>query len=104
MTTTKIEKAGKSGAKPAAGVELRSHQSKMEPMHWILPDASALLDVGCNVGELLRVCRETYPAMDLAGIDINSSSIEKAKAKLPGADIRYGHGFQLPFPVAASTA
>lgn len=70
----------------------------MEPTHWIPSDAATLLDVGCNTGELLCHFRRSYPQMQLAGIDINHAAIEKAKAKLPDADIRQGYGFQLPFP------
>ena len=102
METTEIVR-GNDGAKNSATrgtlSEMRSrHPSRMEPIHWIPPDSSALLDVGCNVGELLKDCRIRYPKMHLAGIDINRSSIEKARTKLPGADIQQGHGFQLPFP------
>jgi SAM-dependent methyltransferase len=74
-----------------------SRHSRMEPMHWIPEDTTRLLDVGCNTGDLLSECRLHHPDMRLAGIDINQSSIEKAKRKLPDAEIRQGYGFQLPF-------
>lgn len=57
-----------------------------------------MLDVGCNVGDLLLSCRDWFPRMRLAGIDINHSAIEIAKSKVPEADIRQGFGYELPFP------
>lgn len=72
-------------------------RSKMEPFSWILEDVPSLLDVGCNAGELLAECRRMYPRMSLAGIDINHSAIEKARAKVPDAEIHQGYGFELPF-------
>jgi SAM-dependent methyltransferase len=74
-----------------------SRQSRMEPIHWIPEDTTSLLDVGCNTGDLLEECRLHYPKIRLAGIDINHSSIEKAKRMLPDAEIQQGYGFQLPF-------
>jgi len=75
-----------------------NRHNRMEPMHWIPDHASSLLDVGCNAGDLLYDCRQQYPDMHLAGIDINHSAVEKAKLKVPDADIRQGFGFELPFP------
>jgi SAM-dependent methyltransferase len=69
----------------------------MEPFHWIPPDTSTLLDVGCNTGDLLLDCRRRFPQMQLAGIDINHAALQTAKRKLPDAEIREGYGFQLPF-------
>jgi SAM-dependent methyltransferase len=79
------------------GLQSKAKSSPMEPIHWVPGDISALLDVGCNVGDFLEDCHRRYPAMRLAGIDINHASIEKARAKLPDADIHQGYGFQLPF-------
>jgi SAM-dependent methyltransferase len=73
------------------------HHNQMEPIYWVPGDATALLDVGCNVGAFLSQCRQYHPHMRLAGIDINQSAIEIARTKLPDADIRQGYGFQLPF-------
>ena len=69
----------------------------MEPIHWIPPDAEALLDVGCNTGDLLADCRRLYPRMRLAGIDVNHSAIEIARRKVPDAEIHQGFGYRLPF-------
>lgn len=73
------------------------HESPMEPTHWIPSDCESLLDVGCNVGELLSDFRACYPNLQLAGIDINQSATEAAKAKVPDAEIHQGFGFKLPF-------
>jgi SAM-dependent methyltransferase len=71
--------------------------SRMEPEHWIPADATALLDVGCNIGDLLLACHEWYPDMQLAGVDINRPAIEIAKSKVPQAEIHQAFGFELPF-------
>jgi SAM-dependent methyltransferase len=75
-----------------------NHTSRMEPLRWIPANTKALLDVGCNTGDLLHTFREKYPQMHLAGIDINYSAIQTAQDKLPDANIHQGYGFQLPFP------
>jgi SAM-dependent methyltransferase len=69
----------------------------MEPPRWIPRETASLLDVGCNTGDLLYDYRQRYPRMQLAGIDINHSAIQIAKAKLPDAEIHQGYGFELPF-------
>jgi SAM-dependent methyltransferase len=75
-----------------------SHRgSRMEPAFWIPPDAKSLLDVGCNTGALLHQLHSSYPNLELAGIDINHSAVQTAKALLPDVEIRQGFGYQLPF-------
>jgi SAM-dependent methyltransferase len=69
----------------------------MEPGYWIPRETRALLDVGCNTGDLLCDLRRRSPGMELVGIDINHSAVEIAKAKLPDVEIRQGYGFELPF-------
>jgi SAM-dependent methyltransferase len=69
----------------------------MEPMRWIPPETGALLDVGCNTGDLLADCRRLYPRMRLAGIDVNHSAIEAARRKVPDAELHQGFGYRLPF-------
>ena len=70
---------------------------RMEPPRWIPQDTASLLDVGCNTGDFLFDCRQYNPHMQLAGIDINHSAVQTARAKLPDADIHQGYGFELPF-------
>lgn len=71
--------------------------SRMEPLRWLPPGTGSLLDVGCNVGDLLLQCARHYPAMRLAGIDVNAEAIAKARARLPSADLRVAEGERLPF-------
>lgn len=69
----------------------------MEPVFWVKPDTSSLLDVGCNDGALLADLSERYPGMQLAGIDINTTTLAAAKARLPEAEIHQSVGYELPF-------
>lgn len=78
-----------------------SRQNLMDPTSWIPVHSSALLDVGCNVGELLKACSIRLPAMRLAGIDINKDAVQVARKEVPHADIREGYGFELPFHSAS---
>jgi SAM-dependent methyltransferase len=71
--------------------------SRMEPAYWIPPDATSLLDVGCNAGALLRDLHRRYPKMELTGIDINQTAVQIAKATLPDVEIHQGFGYELPF-------
>jgi SAM-dependent methyltransferase len=71
--------------------------NQMHPLRWVLPDAAALLDVGCNAGELLQYCRGHYPAMRLAGVDLNPQALAKARAVLPEADLHEASADCLPF-------
>jgi len=58
-----------------------------------------ILDVGCGKGEWL-VELETWGARQelLHGIDLDSNRIEKARRRLPAADLRIGHAEELPWP------
>src|SRR3989442_11799330 len=70
----------------------------MHPINWVQPEAVSLLDVGCNVGELLSYCREFYPAMHLAGVEVNKVAFEKACQSLPDAEFHLTAAHNLPFP------
>jgi SAM-dependent methyltransferase len=70
----------------------------MHPIRWVPPDAAALLDVGCNVGEFLSYCHEFYPAIRLAGVEINEIALAKARENLPMADLHLVGSCDLPFP------
>lgn len=71
--------------------------NEMHPMRWISPSTKRLLDIGCNAGALLADCRENYPSVALAGVDVNAGAIEKARAAISGAAIHQIHGAELPF-------
>jgi SAM-dependent methyltransferase len=76
-------------------------QNLMHPIRWVPPEAGALLDVGCNAGELLGYCRALYPEMRLAGVDVNSNILEKVREYLPGADLHTAGAESLPLPDAS---
>jgi ubiquinone/menaquinone biosynthesis C-methylase UbiE len=86
---------------PSAQNNAVNRENLMHPIRWVPPDASAVLDVGCNAGELLCYCRALYPAMRLAGVDVNSSILEKARNYLPDADFYAGGAESLPFADAS---
>src|ERR1700690_3128995 len=50
--------------------------NQMDGLSWIDPAATSLLDLGCNVGELLGAAGSHYPHLKLAGVDVNHSAIE----------------------------
>ena len=70
----------------------------MHPIRWIPPDASSLLDVGCNAGELLAYCDSLHPAIRLAGVEINSVALAKARQCVPNAELHAAGAESLPFP------
>jgi SAM-dependent methyltransferase len=69
----------------------------MHPIRWVPSDALALLDVGCNVGAFLRHCHEAYPAIRLAGVEVNSETLEAARRNVPEADLHVAGAADLPF-------
>jgi SAM-dependent methyltransferase len=75
----------------------------MNGLGWVRPAAGAtsLLDLGCNVGELLGAAASLYPQLKLTGVDVNSAAIESARQHLPQADLRQCDGPLLPFGDAA---
>jgi SAM-dependent methyltransferase len=73
----------------------------MGALYWVPPGATALLDVGCNVGEFLVGARATYPALRLAGCDVNPTAVEHARRAVPGADVQVSEADALPYPDGA---
>jgi SAM-dependent methyltransferase len=57
----------------------------------------SLLDVGCNVGAWLEECAGRYPGIRLAGIDINESALEVARARLPAVELHRSGAETIPF-------
>lgn len=80
---------------------LRQRQNRtargMDPARWVQPTARSVLDVGCNAGELLGDLRGKFPAVRLAGCDVNRVATEKARLSVPDADIRDAGVIDLPF-------
>src|SRR5690606_12961820 len=64
-----------------------------------------LLEIGCGVGAVLGVLGETFPGLDLSGIDLVPSQIDSARAELASrglsADLRVGDAAALPFDDAS---
>lgn len=58
-----------------------------------------LLDLGCGTGEMLRLLRQMDQDVELAGIDLSSNMIAKAKEKgIPNAVFLEGDAEHLPYP------
>lgn len=65
-----------------------SYQFAAERLHSLAPDARAILDVGCGDGLLLRRLAQLYRRdLDLVGLDLSESELERAAALFP--DARY---------------
>jgi len=71
--------------------------NQMDGLRWIDPSGASLLDLGCNVGELLGEAARLYPHLRLAGVDVNRFAIDTARRNLPAADLRHCDGPRLPF-------
>jgi SAM-dependent methyltransferase len=72
-------------------------QNPMDGLSWIDPEGTSLLDLGCNVGELLGAAASRYPHLKLAGVDVNHAAIETARRNVPQADLHQCDGPKLPF-------
>jgi len=55
----------------------------------------AFLDIACGIGQMLKVAEKDK--LQLSGIDISAVAVQKAKNRLPSADIRKGNAEELPF-------
>src|ERR1041385_4606256 len=73
------------------------YENWMHPIRWVPGDAGSLLDIGCNVGELLTYCRAFYPKMRLCGVDVNRAAVDKARRNLPDAELHAAGVEELPF-------
>jgi SAM-dependent methyltransferase len=71
--------------------------NQIDGLSWLDPDAASLLDLGCNVGELLGAAAHLYPTLKLTGVDVNAAAIEIARRNTPQADLRQCDGPLLPF-------
>ena len=71
--------------------------NQMDGLSWVKPEGTSLLDLGCNVGELLGAAASLYPHLQLAGVDVNQAAIETARRNVPQADLHQRDGPRLPF-------
>ena len=58
---------------------------------------ASALEVGCNVGGNLVWLAELLGAENVAGIDVNEAAIDLARLTVPGADLRVGSAYELPY-------
>lgn len=60
-------------------------------------EPDSVLEVGCNVGGNLRPLADLLGPEALAGIDVNENAVQAAAMLLPGADLRSGSAYEIPF-------
>lgn len=80
------------------------HRRMLEVAQAELPDAGAILDVGCGTGRLLRAAADAFPAARLEGVDAAGEMVRQAHAMLPeGSRIRIQQAVaeRLPFADAS---
>ena len=63
-----------------------------------VPNAGAILDVGCGTGRLLTAAADQYPGARLEGVDAAEGMIEQAKAAGGRANFQVATAEHLPFP------
>jgi SAM-dependent methyltransferase len=75
--------------------------NQMDGIAWIDPAATSLLDLGCNVGELLGAAASRYPQLKLAGVDVHQFAIDTARRNVPQAELHRYDGPAVPFADAS---
>lgn len=50
-------------------------------------DESKVLDAGCGMGRHLEILRELFPKINVEGIDISKSMVNRARIRNPGAEL-----------------
>ncbi len=48
---------------------------------------SSVIDVGCGEGSLLRMIRDRYPGLTLAGSELSRTALQYSREQLPNADL-----------------
>jgi SAM-dependent methyltransferase len=70
----------------------------MDLARWIdLDRGHALLDVGCNAGQLLAWARDRRPGLRLAGVEVNRAAVQRAHSLVPEAEVHARGAESLPF-------
>jgi SAM-dependent methyltransferase len=68
-----------------------SYQHFASRLKALIPAAGSILDVGCGDGSLLLCLRSTYGRdVQLAGIDLSPFDVERARDRVPDADVCCG--------------
>ena len=77
------------------GVELLRVEETLARIH--PAGISSILDYGCGRGEWSDTLCKAFPAARIAGIDISSTAIRRARAGRPDLDFRSFDGVRAPF-------
>ena len=66
-----------------------------------MPPGTRLLEVGCGVGAVLGILGESFPGIEISGVDIEERQLETARAHLASlglhADLRRADALDLPY-------
>lgn len=73
-----------------ASVEHPHRKLIINALQGLVPFES-LLEGGCNCGPNLRLIKQKFPTVKLAGVDINENAVREAQNSLPDADIEVGN-------------
>ncbi len=72
-------------------------QKPWHPLHYLPASAHSVLDLGCNVGDLL-VDLQRLRVPRLHGMDVNAAAVARARERLgPGAEVVAGSADRLPW-------
>jgi len=63
-----------------------------------VPTTGHLLDLGCGDGANLARIASIRPDLHLAGVDISTGDLERARQSVPDAELHHAGGDNLPFP------
>lgn len=69
--------------------------------------AMSLLDIGCGTGRLLGFARDTWPGLNLVGLDLSAPYLERARRRLRSSrrlQLLEGGGEAVPLPDASQDA
>ena len=61
------------------------------------PGATAILDVGCGTGRLLRAASIAFPGARLVGVDAAPAMVERARGESGGIEFQQAFAEKLPF-------
>ena len=62
-----------------------------------IPRRASILEVGCNTGNQLLLLQK-MGFLSLHGIEVQEYALERAKSRLPEADLRRASAFHIPYP------
>jgi len=60
-------------------------------------DFKSVLEVGCQWGESLKAIQNEFDGKILTGVDLNPDELEKVEGLLPGINLIWANGGELPF-------